>query len=404
MGRVLVICGGEHQIPLIKKAKELGHYVLNSNLYEDSPAFKYADENIALDVRDMEGNLKYAESKNIDAVITDQNELSVKTVAYVSEKLGLPSIGVEIADLFTNKFSMRRFCEENGFLYPKYKLCDCLEDAITFASEFPAKKIIKPVDSYSSKGVNSILSNENIKEYYEEALNNSGNGKVIIEEYLEGTEFTVDSLVLDGEVFPLAISEKKHYEYNENVANELYFSYYNSKYDYDELRRVHNEIIGKSGLKFGLTHSEFKYCNGQYYLIEMAARGGGAYIASKIVPYISGVDNYMYYINAACDAQMSNAIKNILTSTEQNKNRCVRLKFIDPENYGKKIKRISGIDELLQDQQILNIVINAKEGETISKADNDSNRFGYYIVAGENPEDLNKKEVEIKQKLCIEVE
>lgn len=112
----------------------------------------------------------------------------------------------------------------------------------------------------------------------------------------------------------------------------------------------------------------------------------------------------MCHINSACDVQMSNAIKGILMSSEHNKNKCVRLKFLDSENYGKKIKKISGIEELLQDQQILSIVINAKVGEILSKANDESNGLGYYIVAGENSDDLNRKEIEIQQKLCIELE
>lgn len=43
MKRVMVIAGGTWQVPLIKKVKSLGYEVVNSNLYEDSIGFEYAD-------------------------------------------------------------------------------------------------------------------------------------------------------------------------------------------------------------------------------------------------------------------------------------------------------------------------------------------------------------------------
>ena len=76
----------------------------------------------------------------------------------------------------------------------------------------------------------------------------------------------------------------------------MFFSYDNDKFDYDLLRKVNDEYVNKTGLPFGLTHAEYKYEDGKYYLIEIGARGGGNLIGSHIVPLISGVDNYTYLI------------------------------------------------------------------------------------------------------------
>lgn len=135
MKRVMVIAGGTWQVPLIKKVKSLGYEVVNSNLYEDSIGFKYADFTGVMDVRDKEKNLALAKEYKIDAVLTDQSDIAVPTVAYVAEQMGCPGIGHEMAELFTNKFKMREYCRENKFKYPEYRLCTNVEEAIEFYRE-----------------------------------------------------------------------------------------------------------------------------------------------------------------------------------------------------------------------------------------------------------------------------
>ena len=154
--RLMIIAGGTWQVPLVKKAKELGCFVVNSNLYEDSPGFKYADVTAVADVRDKEKNLQIAMQNHRDGVVTDQSDIAVPTVAYVADQLKLPSIGQSYAKLFTDKFEMRKFCRDHGFLYPEYKKCECAEEILGFLEKLGKKIIIKPIDSQSSRGVHTI--------------------------------------------------------------------------------------------------------------------------------------------------------------------------------------------------------------------------------------------------------
>ena len=69
--RIMIVAGGDWQVPITKKAKEMGLYVISSNLYEDSPAFAYADAVKIANVLDREANLACAERYKPDAVVTD---------------------------------------------------------------------------------------------------------------------------------------------------------------------------------------------------------------------------------------------------------------------------------------------------------------------------------------------
>ena len=97
---------------------------------------------------------------------------------------------------------------------------------------------------------------------------------ILIEEFIDGTEFTVDGVMTSSEYVVTAISQKEHYGYNPNVAKKLIFTNQNEAYDYDRLRKENMDMIAAMGLSFGLTHTEYKYRDGKFYLIETAARGG----------------------------------------------------------------------------------------------------------------------------------
>jgi biotin carboxylase len=143
------------------------------------------------------------------------------------------------------------------------------------------KCILKPLDSNCSKGVFIIEKENDIDHYWEESICFSKcDNALLIEQYIEGVEFTVDGIVTPAGHKSLAISEKRHYDYNPSIAYELFFSNHNDNYDYEELRKINNYFVNCSTLPVGFfTHAEYKYMNGKFYLIEIGARGGGNYIS-----------------------------------------------------------------------------------------------------------------------------
>lgn len=398
---VMVIAGGAWQIPLIKKVKAMGYKVLNSNLYEDSPGFAFSDYTAVADVKDKEKNLEIAEKYKVNAVLTDQSDIAVPTVAYVAEKLGCYTFGEEMAALFTNKFKMRKFCQEKGFSIPEYRLCYTIEDAKEFLRELKKTIVIKPLDSQSSRGVFTIHTEEELEQYFSisESYSNQGKG-VLAERYIVGTEFTIDGIMNQGVHHSLAISQKSHFAYNPNIASKLFFSYDNENFDYDQLRRQNNELVERTGLKFGLTHGEYKYENGKFYLIEIAARGGGTKIASDIVPFLSGIDTYELLIKNA----LGESAEVDYSVIEKNKKRCAVLEFLDVESNGKKIKNISGLEQIREIKEVREIQLEFKVGDIVEKAQDDRSRAGFFIVCGETREKTQDVCNQIKKILDIEFE
>lgn len=398
--KVMVLAGSRWQIPIIKKLKEMGHTVLDINPFEDSPAFRYSDEYALLDILDKEACLEYAKEHKIDAVLSEECDIAVPTVAYIADCLKLPSIGIDMAKLYTNKYCMREFCKKNGLHFPEYRKCRTIEEAKNFLCTLNRKIIIKPLDANSSRGVFTIECEDDLENHFGEAMSYSKNEKcVIAERYINGKEFTIDGIKTPGRHYTMAISEKKHYSNNENVASELYFSHSNNKYDYKKLIECNDKFINTSGLPYGLTHAEYKYEDGEYYLIEVAARGGGNLISSDIVPIMTGIDNYKYLI----DCSIYGAEEHIFDIPEKYRNRCAVLKFFDVPGNGGIVDKIEGLEYFDNNPNIPAWNLYFKEGDAITPAKDDSMRIGFYIAYADSHEELDNIMLQVKDKLNITI-
>ena len=378
MAKIMVIAGGDWQIELIKKAKSMGHYVICTNLYEDSPAFPYADACEVSDVLDKEKNLEIAKKYAPDAVISDQSDIAAPTVAYVNEKLGLRGIGIEKADLFTDKSKQRDFCKERGLAIPDYIVCETSDDAMPLLQKY-GKVVIKPIDSQSSRGVSIITSRDELEEKYKEAVWWSNRRKVFLaEEYIEGDEFTIDGLVINGRHYPLCVSIKEMYPQNPNISRTQTYSYLSDKHDYNLLRKTNKELIEAMGLPMGLTHTEYRAHNGRYYLVEAGARGGGSNLSGKIVPFMSGVDNYEYLIKEALGESVDeDYVKNISFS----KDKYAVMRFFD---FGEGVvDDIVGRDFLENHPMLIDYQLEVKPGDELKQPKYGRLRPGHFIIGGD---------------------
>ena len=385
--KVIVLAGTKSQIPLIKRLKEMGYYVININPFENSPAFKFADEFVVEDILNKNRILEIAKENSVIAVMSEMCDIAVPTIAYISEKLNLRGISRGLARLYTDKFEMRKFCKINGFKYPEYSKCFSEEEVLDFFKRIEKKIIIKPLDANSSRGVYIICKEEDIVGIFEKVVIYSKIEKAVIcEEYIEGVEFTADGIVTDKTHVTLAISEKKHYKYNENIACELLFTNYNNNYDYDRIRELNDRFVNMSGLNIGITHAEYKYSNGDFYLIEIAARGGGNFIASDIVPYMSGIDIYKYLILESTNK----IVLPELTTINHSTNKYMVLKFFDFAEANGVVKQIKGVEILENSSNVVKWDLNIKSGDTIKPIANDSDRRGYYILSADSISELTE--------------
>jgi biotin carboxylase len=396
--KILVMPGTYWVKALCKRIKELGYSVLLVDPHPDCPCREYADEYLQSDIFDWDKVLAFARENKIDAVMSDECDIAMPMVSKLGEELGLTVQSSKVIKYFTDKFMMREFCKEHGLKYPEYRLCKTKEEAIEFFESLKRPIIIKPLDSNASHGVFKIDNISDIEDHFDETLKFSRIEKAVLaERYIVGREFTIDGIKTKTSHYTLAISKKDHYKHNPSIANELYFSYDDPEYDYDKLRAVNDKYIMVSGLEYGFTHAEYKLENGEYYLIEIAARGGGNMISSLITHYLSGYETYDFLINAA----LGNIEDYKFVISDDYKSRCAVMKFFDTPIGGGKVKAIEGIDYLNNCQAIKEYQLHFGVGDVIGDCLNDSARIGFYIACTEKREQLNMIIEEIKNQFSI---
>ena len=144
--------------------------------------------------------------------------------------------------------------------------------------------------------------------------------------------------------------------------------------------------MGLTGIPFGLTHAEYKFYNGEFYLIEIQARGGGNFIATDIVPFISGIDSYSELLKWAVGENTD-----IYYNYDSLSEHCAVLHFFDVPGKGGVVKEIRGLDyfESLNDQMMYHL--NFRVGDTIQETKDDSTRIGWYILKTANRAELDQK-------------
>ena len=219
------------------------------------------------------------------------------------------------------------------------------------------------------------------------------------EEYIDGDEFTVDGLVIDGRHYPLCISVKEMYSQNPNISRMQSYSFLSDKHNYDLLRRTNRALFETAGLSMGLTHSEYKACNGRFYLIEAGARGGGSNLSAKIVPFMSGIDNYEYLIKEALGESVDeDAVRNHVFSQDK----YVVMRFFD---FGEgTVKRVCGKELLDRHPMMLDYQLKIQPGDILQQPAYGRLRPGHFIIGGEGREKVIAEAEKIIDAVRVEFE
>ena len=290
--KALIIGGSRWQLDLIKRASELGLGTLVADISAAAPGRLLADEFVQIDTNDCRGLLEIARQKRIDLVLADQSDRIVPVAAFLNEQLSLNGIRPNTARVFTDKHAMRRALSGSGIPMPRYAEVSTVEEATMAASEWVYPLILKPKNSQASLGVFKVDDERELRDHFAASMNESRDGKILVEEFIEGAEVTVEGFSLGGKCYVLAISEKEHYAFNPCVACRLAYPPRFAPEIIARIEETDERVVNTLGLRDGISHAEYRVRDGIPYLVEVAARGGGNRIASVIIKHVSGVDVY----------------------------------------------------------------------------------------------------------------
>lgn len=285
MKKLMLLGGSRYLINVIKKAQELGIYVITCDYLPDNIAHKYSDEYCNVSVIDEKAVLAVALEKKIDGIMSFACDPGVVTAAYVAEKMNLPFQGsYNAVKILQDKGLFREFLARNEFNVPKAKRYTDIEAALNDIDNLTFPIIVKPVDSAGSKGVTRVDNSCEFEKAIEIAMDNSHCKSIIVEDFIEfeGYHSSADVFTIDGELKFVTYSDQLFDKTAENPYTPAYIIWPSTmKKEYQsylttEIQRLMLLLNMRTGI-YNIETCVAK--NGKPYIMEISPRGGGCKIA-----------------------------------------------------------------------------------------------------------------------------
>lgn len=390
--RLLVLAAGILQVPVIKKAKEIGYYVIAADGDSNAVGLQFADKAICANITDEEVMLKIAREQHIDGVIHPCSEVSMNVMGRINDELGLAGITKEQAIRATNKHLMRNAFEKGNAPSPMSILTKSAEDAwIHLQNDLSTNGILKPSRNSGSRGIAKVSRNmdkEDFVKAYNIALNESRDKSVLIEQFIDGPEFSIEIIVWNSEVNVLTVTDKKttgapHFVELGHNQPSCY-----SKEDVETLKTAAVAGVKALGVNNCACHAEAKLMDGKAYLMEIGARLGGDFISTELTHLSTGIDMVAAAIDVALGMEPDLSIK------EEPKGACIR--YFCPKA-GKLVSVTN--TEVLNDPRVYKKEIYVRKGDIIPEITSSLSRSGHVIVIEKTPQEA----VKLAEKLINEV-
>lgn len=392
MKKLLVLAAGILQVPIIKRARELGYYVIAADGNPNAVGLQYADKQICANITDEEEMVSIAKREQIDGVIHPCSEVSMNVMGRIHDEMNLSGVSRKQAVVATNKHLMREAFKKGNAPSPVSILAKSAEDAWNlFCNEFVTNAILKPSRNSGSRGIAKVehgISQEDFMLLYDRALQESRDNSVLIEQFIEGPEFSVEIIVWDGNVNVLTVTDKKTTE-----APHFVELGHNQPSCFPEetvalIKDAAIKGVKALGVDKCACHAEVKIMDGKAYLMEIGARMGGDFISTVLTRLSTGID----MVAAAIDCALN--IKPNLTPKASPQGVCIRYFCPKPG----KLVGISNI-EMLDDPRVYDWEIYHSVGDVIPEVTSSLCRSGHFIVTGDTPQ----KALILAEKLICDV-
>ncbi len=367
---VLIFGVGPLQKSIIGRAKKMGLYTVGIDPAEDAICRHEVDAFVMVGGQDFEGTCAVVEKYGIDAIVTAATDKPLVMMARIAERYGFPFYTVETAQWSTDKFQMKQRFWEGGVPCAKGRLVKSVSEVKDF--EYPV--IIKPRDNSGSRGVKFCRSKEELEASISEALEVSKLDTVLVEEFIEGQEYSIESLHHDGKSEVIQFTEKKTTEFPYNVELGHIQPANISEENKKEIREIVNKIGCTLHFKNCPSHTELKINERGIFVIETSPRLGGDYITSTLTPLSTGVNLEDELLRMALSEEIHPQPQQI---------QYAGVRFFAFEE-GSVIQHTPKEDFIKGWPHVVDFSFNLQEGQEVNQITSSLNRYGYMILQAGN--------------------
>lgn len=377
MQRVMILGAGAAQIPLIRTAKAMGYETIVATIPGPYPGIGEADIVSYTDITDCEAIAAAAEEYGVCAVSTCCLETGLKALAYACEKLGLPGVTRDAAEISVNKLVMKQVFREKNVLSAKFHLLKTHEELDRAIEDIGLPIVVKAVDLQGSKGVYVVNTAQEAHEALTMCLSLTKEPYCLAEEFIAGRSFCAEAFVQNGHIFfvlpdgNITISNPGR----PNIPIGHYAPFDCTPEEHDRIcAEVRNAIVA-CGLDNCAVNMDLVLRDGEPYIIELTARAGATCLSELISIYF-GVDYYRMILMASLGQDVRPLFE-------------ARRPGFQPTAASMIASRKSGVIRSVKmpknlPDSIFDLHLIVGEGDTIRSFSDAGDRIGQIIVSGDS--------------------
>ena len=373
---VLIFGVGPLQKSIIDRAKLMGLYTVGIDPAKDATCKDEVDAFEIVGGQDFEGTCNVVEKYGIDAIVTAATDKPLVMMARIAVKYGFPFYSIETARWSTDKFQMKQRFMDGGVPCAKGRLVKNVEETADMV--YPV--IVKPRDNSGSRGVKLCRNQEELKEAIDEALPFSHLDSVLVEEFIEGQEYSIEGLHYSGKSEVLQFTEKTTTEFPYNVE----LAHKQPANLTEEQREKIRDIIAKIGICMRYencpSHTELKINERGVFVIETSPRLGGGNITSHLVPLSTGINME--------DQLLHIALNEPVDTITGRKNMASGVKFLD---FGEGVVKFISpeIEQVKTWANVIDFECDIIDGDYLHAFKTGLDRYGQFICQADSREEID---------------
>lgn len=377
---ILIVGGGLLQIPAVRIAQDMGFVVVMTDASLQAQAMPLADEPITLDIFDVEGHQRLADSLmkryHLRGVFTEGADVEV-TVAAAAAVANLPGIPVGAALNTKNKLRMRQCFDRAGIPNPTWKEVRSLEEGRVAAQEIGYPLIVKAVDNCGSRGTTRIDQASCLKDAIRWAQDNSTTQTALLEECFQGPEQSVE-ILFESEIscHRLNIVDRP---FQRDGAYAIELGHVNpTQLDIDrqqDLFDLTERAASACGVQFGVFKADTIWTAAGPRILEVTARLSGGFDSQYTTPLSTGRN----FIRAAMRLAVGFPLDSSDLQKKWSRYAAAWAAFPSPG----MVDRIEGIEEVRDYPGVKEVFLRVKEGDVIQPYTTCVARPAFVIAVGD---------------------
>lgn len=388
----------------IRKAQELGFEPIlitkRRDMYRGLGEFSI--KVVDLDTNCYNTLQEYVDQENVEDIagIMTTSDYYLQTVAKLNESFSLTGNGLDAITLCRNKAFFRERMSAFSKAQPEYIIIRNEEDIHYLEKSFQLPCVVKPADDSGSNNVKLCRTWEEVKELSTQILGRATNIRgqptarmVLLEEYIDGPEYSVETFTWQGNTVCIGITEKR-------VTGNPFFvevgHIFRASLSSDiqlQIEETVTRALKEVNFKYGAAHTEVKWTKNGCVIIEVNPRLAGGMIP-ELIRYTTGIDLLHQQILHSVGIEPS-----INKITQRGH---AGIHFIVSSQSGILVD-VEGLDSVKNIPGVVQVEITAKIGQNVHLPKNFSHRLGYVIVLGETYDHVNSQLREVAESIVVQV-